>query len=66
MQDVLKHQAFDAKVWSDACVLYFQQFSKRPIPYELERPVYNLEFLQSIDPLLLYQQGAYFNFRKKN
>ncbi|MFC5285105.1 alpha-glucuronidase [Pedobacter alpinus] len=64
MQKLLKHQAFDAKVYSDACVMYFQQFSKRPIPFELERPVYNIEFLQSIDPRLIYQEGGNFNTSK--
>lgn len=64
MQELLKRQAFDAKVWSDACVLYFQQFSKRPIPFELERPMYDLEFLQSIDPRLIYHEGAVSDSRK--
>lgn len=66
MQDLLKHQVFDAKVWADACVLYFQQFSKKPIPYQLERPVYNLEFLQSIDTRSIYQQNRNSDFRKIN
>ncbi len=39
----LKIQALDAMWWRDACLLYFQQFSEMPIPYELERPVYELE-----------------------
>ena len=33
----------DAVWWKDACLLYFQQFSKQPIPYELERPVHELK-----------------------
>jgi alpha-glucuronidase len=33
----------NAVLWKDACLLYFQQFSKMPIPYELERPLYNLD-----------------------
>jgi alpha-glucuronidase len=66
MQKLLKRQAFDAKVWSDACVLYFQQFSKRPIPFELERPVYDLQFLQSIDTRLIYHEGTFSDFKKNN
>src|SRR5690606_24012251 len=34
----LKIQTKDAVWWRDACLLYFQTFSQRPIPYELERP----------------------------
>lgn len=54
MQNLLKRQTFDAKVWSDACVLYFQQFSKRPIPFELERPVYDLQYLEKTNPQYMY------------
>jgi len=49
----LKQQARDAQVWKDGCLLYFQQFSRRPIPYELERPVYDLSFLESVNPLYI-------------
>ena len=44
----LKVQSRDAVWWRDACLLYFQTFSKRPIPYELERPVYDLEEMKQI------------------
>ena len=43
VQHRLKIQARDAVWWRDACLLYFQQFSKQPIPHELERPVHNLK-----------------------
>lgn len=43
VQHRLKIQTRDAVWWRDGCLLYFQQFSKRPIPYELERPVHNLD-----------------------
>lgn len=43
VQHRLKIQARDAVWWKDACLLYFQQFSKQPIPYELERPVHELK-----------------------
>lgn len=51
VQSKLKRQVKDAQVYKDACLLYFQQYSKMPIPYELERPVYDLQLLQSIDML---------------
>ncbi|MDR2146765.1 MAG: alpha-glucuronidase [Tannerella sp.] len=46
VQSKLRIQSRDAVWWRDACLLYFQTFAKRPIPYELERPVHELkEFL---------------------
>lgn len=48
VQAKLKIQAKDAVWWKDACLLYFQTFSKMPIPYELERPVHELEELKKI------------------
>jgi len=44
----LKIQARDAVWWKDACLLYFQTFSKKPIPYDIERPIYELEALKKI------------------
>ncbi len=41
-------QVKEAKWWRDACVLYFQTFSKRPIPEGLERPEHSLEYYQSL------------------
>lgn len=43
VQRKLRSQSVNAVLWKDACLLYFQQFSKMPIPYELERPLYNLD-----------------------
>lgn len=57
VQSRLKRQERDAQVWKDGCLLYFQQFSKRPIPYELERPIYDLDFLESVNTLILYNTG---------
>lgn len=51
VQRKLRRQKKDAQVYKDGCLLYFQQYSKMPIPYELERPVYDLKFLQSMDML---------------
>ena len=48
VQSKLKIQARDAIWWKDACLLYFQTFSKQPIPYEIERPIYELDSLKTI------------------
>jgi alpha-glucuronidase len=47
VQYKLKIQLKDAIEWKDACLLYFQTFSKQPIPYELERPVNDWEELKA-------------------
>jgi alpha-glucuronidase len=48
VQSKLKIQEHDAVWWKDACLLYFQTFSQRPIPYDIERPVHELEYLKTI------------------
>jgi alpha-glucuronidase len=48
VQSKLRIQSRDAIWWKDACLLYFQTFSKRPIPYDIERPVHDLEDLKKI------------------
>ncbi|RZJ38249.1 MAG: alpha-glucuronidase [Chryseobacterium sp.] len=48
VQAKLKIQAEDAVWWKDACLLYFQTFSKQPIPAYIEKPVHNLEDLKKI------------------
>ncbi|QQS37013.1 MAG: alpha-glucuronidase [Ignavibacteriales bacterium] len=45
---LLKVQYEEAKWWRDACVLYFQTFSKRPIPEGYEKPQHTLEYYQSL------------------
>ncbi len=40
----LVKQERDAKIWRDACILYFQTFSKRPIPEGVAEPVNNLQY----------------------
>ena len=47
VQYKLKIQLKDAIEWKDACLLYFQTFSRQPIPYELERPVNDLKELKA-------------------
>lgn len=39
-------QAMDAWWWRDACLLYFQTFSKMPLPDDSPKPRFNLEDLQ--------------------
>jgi alpha-glucuronidase len=48
VQSRLKIQSRDAVWWKDACLLYFQTFFKQPIPYNIERPVHELDDLQKI------------------
>ncbi len=48
VQSKLRIQSRDAVWWKDACLLYFQTFSKKPIPYDIERPVHELEDLKKI------------------
>ncbi|MGD9928820.1 MAG: alpha-glucuronidase family glycosyl hydrolase [Mangrovibacterium sp.] len=48
VQQKLKIQTTEAIWWRDACLLYFQTFSKMPIPLELERPLHDLDELKKI------------------
>jgi alpha-glucuronidase len=48
VQSKLRTQSRDAQIWKDACLLYFQQFSKREIPFEIERPVHDLQSLKEL------------------
>lgn len=48
VQSRLRIQSRDAVWWKDACLLYFQTHSGKPIPYDIERPVYELEELKQI------------------
>jgi alpha-glucuronidase len=48
VQSKLRTQARDAVWWKDACLLYFQTFSNLPIPYDIERPVHDLDDLKKI------------------
>lgn len=45
VQKRLCDQSLNALEWKDGCILYFQKFSRRPFPYNLERPMYNLDYL---------------------
>lgn len=45
---LLKMQEKEAVWWRNACLLYFQTFSKMPIPPNYERPDQTLEYYQSL------------------
>jgi len=49
VQSKLRRQCRDAQIWKDGCLLYFQQFSRRPIPLDIEHPVYDLNDLKKMD-----------------
>jgi len=49
VQSKLRRQCRDAQIWKDGCILYFQQYSRRPIPFDIERPVYDLNYLMKTD-----------------
>ncbi|MFP9114480.1 alpha-glucuronidase [Flavobacterium sp. RHBU_3] len=53
VQGKLQRQCIDAQFWKDGCLLYFSQFSHRPIPYDIERPIHTLEYYEKIDPITL-------------
>jgi alpha-glucuronidase len=48
VQNLLVKQEENARVWRDACLLYFQTFSGRPIPGNYEKPENTLEYYKSI------------------
>jgi alpha-glucuronidase len=50
-QMLLKIEYEDAVKWRDGCVLYFQTFSKLPIPAGLKLPGRNLEYYQTHNPM---------------
>ncbi|HEY4288833.1 MAG TPA: alpha-glucuronidase [Puia sp.] len=49
VQRKLREQCANAILWKDACLLYFQQFSRMPIPYNIDRPVHNLDEIIRIE-----------------
>jgi alpha-glucuronidase len=48
VKQLLDIQASEAELWRDACVLYFQQFSKRPIPAGFTPPQHSLEYYENL------------------
>jgi alpha-glucuronidase len=56
VQRKLRIQARDSEWWRDACLLYFQTFSHRPIPQDVEHPVHNLdEMMKFRIPISMYE-----------
>jgi alpha-glucuronidase len=49
VQSKLRRHCRDAQKWKDGCLLYFQQFSRRPIPFDIEHPEYDLNDLEKMD-----------------
>ncbi len=43
----LEMQERDARIWKNACILYFQTFSGKPIPAQVEKPDKDLDFYKS-------------------
>ncbi len=46
----LRIQKKEAEWWRNACLLYFQSFSKRPVPDKYPKPEKSLEYYMSLDP----------------
>jgi alpha-glucuronidase len=44
VRELLKIQEKEARWWRDACLLYFQTFSRLPIPAEYEQPTESLDY----------------------
>jgi alpha-glucuronidase len=45
---LLGQQERDAEAWRDACILYFQQFSGRPVPAGVEPPLHTLAYYEAV------------------
>ncbi|MES2445949.1 MAG: alpha-glucuronidase family glycosyl hydrolase [Bacteroidota bacterium] len=45
---LLKIQHEEAKWWRDACLLYFQSFSKLPLPTGYEKPEHDLNYYENL------------------
>ena len=45
---LLQIQLKEAKWWRDACLLYFQTFSQKPLPPGVEKPTKTLEYFKSL------------------
>jgi len=47
VSSLLVKQERDARIWKDGCILYFQTFSKRPIPETVEKPEKTLDYYRN-------------------
>ncbi len=48
VNQLLEKQLENAGIWRDACILYFQTFSRRPVPADCEKPVHSLEYCRNL------------------
>ncbi len=48
VKSLLAIQAKEAVWWRDACILYFQQFSRKPLPQGVEKPEHTLDYYMNI------------------
>jgi alpha-glucuronidase len=48
VRSLLAIQEKEARWWRDACLLYFQTFSKLPIPSEYEQPAQSLDYYMNL------------------
>jgi alpha-glucuronidase len=48
VKKLLVQQEREAIWWRDGCVLYFQTYSKRPIPPGFEKPAHTLDYYKKI------------------
>jgi alpha-glucuronidase len=53
VKSLLNIQLRDAIEWRNACILYFQTFSKMPIPEDLEKPDQTLEYYMKVNRLFM-------------
>ena len=48
VRQMLRIQAKEARWWKDACLTYFQTFSRMPFPEGVEQPLHNLEYYRGL------------------
>ena len=48
VKSLLAMQERETREWRDGCILYFQQFSKLPVPSGVEAPEHDLAFYEAI------------------
>lgn len=48
IRQLMAIQYQEATWWRDACLLYFQQFSKQPLPTGFEKPEHTLEYFKKL------------------
>ena len=48
VRQLLKIQAQEARWWKDACLLYFQTYSRRPFPEGVEKPEHDLDYYRGL------------------